>query len=297
MIYVAPSAAYEAVAHAPTGLTGTIAVRVIDNDGATTTARTISGIAEYPAGSGIYQAQLTAPADGGQYTIVWDTGTTTPTTVATEELVVTYTAPGTSTGTLYVTRTALKGTLTLANETFADDDIDLALEAASRAIDEHCGRRFYPDSDAAQVRYFSALEDGIVRVDDLVTLTTLKTDPDRDGVFEYTWAATDYALGPVNALAEGRPYTEIQRLPYGSYYFPTYYPATIQVTGKFGWAAAPPAVKAATSILATRLLKRMREAPLGVVGFGMDGATVRVSSTDPDVGMLLAPFVRKVLLV
>lgn len=84
---------------APTGLTGTIGVRVTDGQGATTIARTTSGIVEYPSGSGIYTATLTAPAVAGQYVVVWDTGTVTPTTTATEDLTVTYTATPTSAAT------------------------------------------------------------------------------------------------------------------------------------------------------------------------------------------------------
>ena len=46
----------------------------------------------------------------------------------------------------------------------------------------------------------------------------------------------------------------------------------------------------ATKMLAARLLKRVWEAPLGIAGMGVDGIAVRVSRTDPDVMMLLAPF-------
>lgn len=55
-----------------TGLAGTIGVRVLDNAGATTIARTTAGIVELVAGSGIYVVTLTAPAAGGHYSIVWD---------------------------------------------------------------------------------------------------------------------------------------------------------------------------------------------------------------------------------
>jgi hypothetical protein len=90
MIYVAPSASFEAVVQGfATGLTGTIGVRLIDNTGATSIARTTVGITEFPASSGIYQVTLTAPSTAGQYTIVWDDGSVDPSSVATEELTVT----------------------------------------------------------------------------------------------------------------------------------------------------------------------------------------------------------------
>ncbi len=96
-IYAAPGLTYEASAsNFPTGLTGTIGVRVTDGIGGTTTSRTTSGIAEFPAGSGIYTVTLTAPTSAGQYQVVWDSGGGSP-TWATEELVVTSSSPGGST--------------------------------------------------------------------------------------------------------------------------------------------------------------------------------------------------------
>lgn len=90
MIFCAPSATnVEAtVTGMPTGLTGTIGVRVLDNQGVTTTARTTSGISEYPSGSGFYVALLTAPATAGIYTVLWDTGTLSPGTTASEDMTV-----------------------------------------------------------------------------------------------------------------------------------------------------------------------------------------------------------------
>lgn len=84
---VAPSTAFEAVADL--GVTGlTPGVRILDNAGATTTARVTAGISEYPSGSGIYYVSLTAPATAGQYTIAWDNGTQTAGNFATEDLLV-----------------------------------------------------------------------------------------------------------------------------------------------------------------------------------------------------------------
>lgn len=88
-ITAAPGATIEAsVANFPTGLTGTVRYRVLDNAGATTSGPTTTGITEYPAGSGVYTVSFAAPATGGQYTILWDTGTLGPATSATEDLVV-----------------------------------------------------------------------------------------------------------------------------------------------------------------------------------------------------------------
>lgn len=90
---VAPSATFEATCSGfATGLAGTLGVRVLDNAGATTTARVTAGIAEYPSGSGIYYVSLTAPATAGQYTILFDSGIVSPSAVAVEDLNVTVNA-------------------------------------------------------------------------------------------------------------------------------------------------------------------------------------------------------------
>lgn len=86
---ITASATFEAVCDGfPSGLAGTIAVRVIDNAGGTTTNRTTSDISEYPSGSGVYYKSMTAPSTPGQYTILWDNGSTTPGNIALEDLFV-----------------------------------------------------------------------------------------------------------------------------------------------------------------------------------------------------------------
>src|SRR3990167_6833959 len=299
MIYAAPGATFEAVAQGfATGLVGTIGARLIDNVGGTTTARVTAGITEFPASWGVYELVMTAPTTQGEYTVIWDDGTVSPSHVATESLTVTSSAVVTAnTANEYVTRASLKTTLELTSETYADSDIDDAVAAASRAVDALCGRRFYADADAAQVRYYTPWETELVRIDDLVTLTSLKTDPGGDGTYEDTWTVdTDFVLLPLNReLIDGtnrEPYRLIQRHPNGNYKFVIKYPRTVQLTGKFGWPAVPPAVEQATRVLAGRLLKRARETPYGIVGIGLDGGAVRMARTDPDVSSLLEPYVR-----
>jgi hypothetical protein len=88
VVFALPGASFEAtLAGASTGLEGTLGVRIVD--GATDTeivARSTADISEYPADSGIYTATLIAPTTQGQYLIVWDTGTVSPSTVAEEDL-------------------------------------------------------------------------------------------------------------------------------------------------------------------------------------------------------------------
>lgn len=195
---------------------------------------------------------------------------------------------------LYVEIEQLKDTLTLGGKNFADLDAQVAVGAASRAIDALCGRRFYCDADAAQVRYYSPSDVHVLEIDDLVTLTTLKSTDDGTTTFGNTWTQnTDFFLKPLNAAtdqAEVWPYTHIRTHPSGSYLFNTYFPRSVQVTGKFGWAAVPANVSQAATVLATRLLKVSREAPMGVLAY--EGVAVRVARNDATVMMLLSSFIR-----
>lgn len=227
----------------------------------------------------------------GRYLVWWEVTTGTKTQDMGEAIIeIRAHAPGTN---AYVELEEFKSTAELTGTSFADQDIHNALLAASRGIDEACGRRFWADADATQIRYYTAKSQRALPIDDLVTRTSVLIDPGGDGTFGETWVEnTDYTLTPLNAAAEGRPWTKIELHLGSSVYFPPY-PRSVKVTGKFGWTAVPANIKSATSLVAARLLKRGREAPFGVVSLGLDGTAVRVSSFDPDVAFLLAPYVRE----
>jgi hypothetical protein len=71
VINVAQSTAFEAVYESGvSGLVGQVEVRIDDNDGLTVFGPTAAGIIELGA-TGAYSAELTAPADLGQYSIIW----------------------------------------------------------------------------------------------------------------------------------------------------------------------------------------------------------------------------------
>jgi hypothetical protein len=122
----------------------------------------------------------------------------------------------------------------------------------------------------------------------------LKTDEGGDGVYETTWLTTDYILRPPNAVADGKPWTQIGVRRGGAQRFTTCYEESVEVRGRFGWAAVPSQVKTATTLIATRLVKRTREAPFGIAAAaGFETGAARISRTDPDVVSLLAPFGRR----
>lgn len=184
----------------------------------------------------------------------------------------------------------------LGIEDAADDAVlSISLEAASRQIDEVVGRRFYA---ATEARQFSPLAADRIFVDDLTSVTTLKTDADADGTYETTWATTDYVLEPTNAADLGRPYTSVRVATYGTYGFPVW-PSSVEITGTWGYPVAVPApIVQATLIQAARLFRR-KDAPFGVAGSG-DLGEVRLIpggdlGLDRDAEALVKPYRRFML--
>ncbi len=79
------------------------------------------------------------------------------------------------------------------SDTAWDADILLWLNASSRWIDVQCKRTFTVES---ATRYYDGAGERLF-VDDLLSVTTLKTDTDADGTYENSYTAnTDYELSP-----------------------------------------------------------------------------------------------------
>lgn len=180
-----------------------------------------------------------------------------------------------------------------------DDDIRLtaAINAASRQIDAHCGRRFWQDADV-KVRQYRPEESRFALVDDISTVTGLivAIDDDDDGTFETELTITEqFVLGPYNALDDVpvRPYCEIHLVD-GDVFPQSFARPSLQVTARFGWVAVPDDVAQACVIQA----KNMFKAPSGTfTGYQLSvesGVAVRTPSIDPMAAALLEPY-RKVL--
>ena len=192
--------------------------------------------------------------------------------------------------TLYVTAAQLKATQSMTT-TYADNDVAAAVAAAARAVDNICQRRFYIDPDATSVRYYTPDDPSMLRIDDLVTLTSLVTS--SDGVnFDTTWTVnTDFVLEPLNAQSDSqnqRPYTQAVVHPLGRYQFNYWFPRSVRLTGKFGWPAVPDAIVSATGLIAAQLLTASRSAPLGIMAF--EGGAIRVARTNGQAMGLLGPY-------
>lgn len=276
-------------------LVGTITIKIVDvPDGNVVVAATTSGIVE--TANGIYSGTFTTPVNEGSYLIVWEVGTDD---VAEELEVSTETTPTPLVSPyIYITVADFKSTISATGTTYLDDDIETALGAASRGVDFACSkrrlRRFYTDV-VDVVRYFSAADgqNDLVEIFDANAITSVELDSDGDGVYDTELTlTTDYVMWPFNAPVDDEPWTHIKIMPQSEYRL-NKVPGLVKVTGQWGWTTVPPGVVEATGLVAARLLKRKREAPFGVVGFGMDqAAAITIARNDPDVVSLLKPFMR-----
>lgn len=178
------------------------------------------------------------------------------------------------------------------NDTTKDPDLQSAIDDAARAIEDECGRRFWADDDANQVRHFLPENSGMCLIDDLIEFTSLTTQLDPS-----VWVLNqDFYFLPLNAAADGQPYTCIKTIARPFLFSKADIPVgwsildgRVTLTGKFGWATPPGPVHRANLILAQRLFKR-REASFGLSSAGVETQAVRLSYTDPDVAKMLAPY-------
>jgi len=148
-VNVPPAFPYEAVFQAGvTGLVGTVALGLLDNQGAYTDPLSTADIIETPAGSGVYVANRTSPDAEGQYTLLWSIdGTTAPDKVTVEELNVTFGTPASVYGTVQELARILQINAPTAAQTAA---MTRCLQAASFEADSFMARST-PLSDARQV--------------------------------------------------------------------------------------------------------------------------------------------------
>jgi len=179
----------------------------------------------------------------------------------------------------------------------SDDDVEiqLALTAASRAVDRATNRQF-GQSAAPEDRFYTAAWDQklrrwVIPIDDLMTVSGLTVHYDTDGSGDYADMIDEYQLRPVNAAANGRPWTEIVVLPASSV-TPGGTEGGVEVHGTFGWSAVPATIKQATLLQTSRLLSR-RDSPFGVAGSPENGSELRLlPKLDPDVALTVRPYYR-----
>lgn len=183
----------------------------------------------------------------------------------------------------YATLAQVKSALRIT-DSVDDSLLEMAIESASRAIDQYTNRNFYNAGTA--VRYYAPSNSLNVLIDDLISIVKLESMNDDEQVYDTTWASDDYQLEPLNGITDGfeQPYTNIRAI--GDYVYQTLEgEATVKVTGVWGWSATPIQVTQATIIQASRIFKRL-DSPLGIIS-GELGSMRVGSRLDPDVAQLV----------
>jgi hypothetical protein len=165
----------------------------------------------------------------------------------------------------------------------AQDDVTLAaaITAASRAVDNHCGRQFGKvDFQVARIyEHPSACYTFVI--DDLMDTNDITVSTDLADDQTYATAITDFRLYPLNAPADGEPYMKL-RIGDGVSYGP------VRIFAWWGWQEVPADVRYATMIQASRFFKR-KDAPFGILGSPEMGSELRLlAKVDADVAVLLS---------
>ena len=183
----------------------------------------------------------------------------------------------------YATLAQVKAALRIT-DSVDDSLLEMAIESASRAIDQYTARNFYNAGTA--VRYYAPSDSLNVEIDDMISLVSLQTMSDDEQVYDTTWASDDYQLEPLNGIVDGisQPYNHIRAV--GDYTYLTLAgQATVKVTGVWGWSAVPIQVTQAPVIQASRIFNRL-DSPLGIIS-GELGSMRVGSRLDPDVAQLV----------
>ncbi len=158
----------------------------------------------------------------------------------------------------YCTLAEVKSRLNITDET---DDTELfsVIEFVSRWIDRETGREYY---STTATRYFTPEFYDLLIVDDLLSVTSIKTDDDGDDSHETTWSASDYTLLPYNTTS----YTTIETTNDGDYTFPVGVKRGVEIVGTWGYAATVPVEIKEATILGAIHVFRHKELAHGLVG-------------------------------
>ena len=189
----------------------------------------------------------------------------------------------------YTTAADVQNALGLGTAVITPDtaEIEAAIGAVSRTIDDYCGRFFY--STAGTVLFTATDYLYASLPGDWSSITSITIDDGNTGTPTVVLSPTlDYRLD-TNKDFTGWPATGIIITTFGSKSLPVNITEGVKVIGQRGWSAVPPAVAQACQLQTVRIHAR-RATPFGVAG-SPDGGIIRLlSRLDPDVELMLRPY-------
>ena len=172
----------------------------------------------------------------------------------------------------YVSVEEMKNSLSLGGETYADQDISRAVQSASRVVDSMTQRSFGPP--VAETRIFTPVSPDYLYIGHVTAITAVSTNG-------AAWTqGTEYFLDGSDTL---------RTLSLHAF---TVTAQGVSVTASYGYTSVPPEIVEATQIIAVQLLRRVREAPFGVLASALDGPAIRIGRFDPQVDALLSAHTR-----
>ena len=135
----------------------------------------------------------------------------------------------------------------------APEVLDFYIASAETAIDRETGRHF---DSVTETRRFDVANPGRFLVTgDLVSVTAVGVADATGGAYT-TLTASDYFLGPIGTPASV-PYQWLSLSNLGSYSYAFGY-STVEITGRWGWAAVPADIRQLTLSLVSRAYQQSR---------------------------------------
>ncbi len=197
----------------------------------------------------------------------------------------------------YCSKNDLKTMIGLSG-TSQDTNLDNAINASSRLIDQITGRIFFK-SESVQVKFFTPDNEYVLDVPDIATTTGLivQLDTTDDGSHNKTITLdTDFYLKPLDVVdLDGDndiPYQTLVILDRrSSERFDPDIVKNVKITATWGFNAVPDAIKQATLLQSSRLWKR-KDSPFSTYGSSDTGERELFQKMDPDAKTLIKPYIR-----
>lgn len=190
----------------------------------------------------------------------------------------------------YTDLATLKSALSIT-DTADDTELEASIEAASRRIDAHCGRRFWQDASDV-TRYFTASSWHTLRLGphhdtaDVAAVTSLAVDTTGNGTHNLTLTeGSDFALSP-----RGNPdgvYWRVEILRTSGRCFPVGLRDGIKIVGTFGIATVPDAVAEACIVQSAKLFQVKKDGGGGFSSFASEGGSLGSLFLERSAAMLL----------